>query len=73
VSILRWSADSDVYVYESVNGGFRCVGCQLDAPWDSSTTEGVYWHLMFHAEVGDKIPERAVAELAYRRKSQGCS
>lgn len=64
MSWCRWDAGSDVYVYESVKGGFICCACRLyllleepERDYTCDTAEGMVEHLRAHQKAGDQVPE----------------
>ena len=58
MSYCRWGADSSVYVYEHVNGGWECCDC-CRVP----TREAMLEHLLQHQRDGDMVPEYAIDSL----------
>jgi len=60
MSWARFSADSDVYVYEDVAGYINCCGCSLEDPRETNFTEAapLKAHLDRHVAAGHKVPAR---------------
>lgn len=56
MSYVRFSADSDVYVFAHVNGFIQCCGCRLGDEWDFDSPEGIVEHLKQHVAAGHKVP-----------------
>jgi hypothetical protein len=63
MAYCRFGADSDVYLYASVHGGFHCCGCRfLESP-DSEvmeTAKAAWSHLRKHLSAGHKVPKYAL-------------
>jgi hypothetical protein len=59
VSYARWSADSDVYVFENVGGWIECCGCCLVVVrhFQADTAEAMAEHLGQHRAAGHKVPD----------------
>jgi hypothetical protein len=64
MSICRFSDDSDVYVYRSIEGGIECGGCRLGAKFNAPNAEAMLAHLQKHIAVGHRVPADALQELA---------
>jgi hypothetical protein len=64
LSYCRFSDESDVYLYESVSGGFRCCGCCLYEEPGITTPIEAFGHLWEHRKAGEQVPERAFQLLA---------
>lgn len=59
MSYCRWGADSELYVYMSVNGSLCCTGCPLNG-YDSyyaDNTPEFLTHLKEHREAGHVFPD----------------
>jgi hypothetical protein len=72
VSYVRWSSpghpwdyDSDVYIYDDVNGGTTCCGCVrgLDMDGDPAHPETVA-HVREHIARGDAVPDFVIPRLS---------
>ncbi len=54
MSYVRWGEnDSDVYVFEDVNGGVTCCGCD---DGQNLSAEEMGRHLSWHIAQGDEVP-----------------
>lgn len=64
MSYVRFAWDgSDVYVYDSCNGGIECCGCFFQTPFNCATPEEMIVHLAKHRRVGHFVPEYAITGL----------
>lgn len=71
MSYARFSATSDVYVYEHVGGFIECCGCGLTEPdeyedfgfFHAKTPREMLIHLDEHKKIGDQVPERCYAAI----------
>lgn len=70
MSICRFDADSDVYVFYDLRGGITCCFCSLDVPEDAplhninvATEEEMLAHLWAHVGAGHNVPARAFERL----------
>ncbi len=57
MAYARFSAESDVYVYDDVDGFIRCCGCALDDDFQCDTWPEMEAHLRRH-EAGHAVPAR---------------
>lgn len=63
MSYARYSPDSDVYVFASVDGYLSCCGCHLGDKWDFYSTAEMIAHLMEHRAKGENVPEYCIDAL----------
>lgn len=72
MSYCRFSEESEVYVYHSVNGRFICCGCCLMEPVGAGLVhyersygkrEQLIEHLKKHIAAGHKVPARVFDRL----------
>ncbi|HID37791.1 MAG TPA: hypothetical protein EYP39_10555 [Ghiorsea sp.] len=70
MAYCRFGKDSDVYLYEDINGGWSCIWCELVSGGKISaanshldTIEATITHLREHIKCGHKVPDKAIAEL----------
>lgn len=77
MSYCRFSEDSEVYVYHSVNGRFICCGCCLMEPVGAGlvqyersyrTREQLIEHLKQHIAAGHKVPAHAIARIEQEQR-----
>lgn len=64
MAYCRFGADSDVYLYAHINGGWHCSGCSIDKrePLMKSAQEALD-HLRVHVKNGEKVPRHAIRRL----------
>lgn len=57
MSYARPSAESDIYLYESVEGGWVCLGCPLsdDGETQTETRQATAQHVRDHIAAGHKV------------------
>jgi len=68
MSYCRFGEDSDVYVFEHVDGGWMCCGCWLDGRSTTTKTRGgMLAHLRKHRLAGHQVPKDAVSRLREER------
>ena len=67
MSYARFGSDSNVYVYEHVNGGIECCSCWFKAPGEMcpifQTSGETILHLIKHLNVGLAVPESAFVAI----------
>jgi hypothetical protein len=64
MAFARFGPDSDVYVYESAHGVYRCERCpRIGSAFQCETAEEMVQHLEEHVARGDKVPGEALTEL----------
>ena len=79
MSYVRWSSigrpwdyDSDLYIYDDVNGGTTCCGCRLlddmdswngDRDGDKTHPETVA-HVREHISAGHRVPDFVIERLS---------
>ncbi len=70
MAYCRFDEDSDVYLYEDVNGGWSCVSCAIEGSLTShgplvrlDTIDDTISHLKEHIKHGHKVPDKVIAEL----------
>lgn len=63
MSLARWGANSDVYVYEDVDGGFVC---EHGGTRFLGTARELHDHLRLHQVDGDRVPQGTFDELERR-------
>lgn len=68
MSYARKGCDgSDVYVYQAVDGDYRCQGCRLmpraSLIWHCNRPKQMIEHLREHQARGDSVPESALERL----------
>jgi len=72
MAYVRWTPESDVYIFDHVNGSVTCHGCFLNGPgarisWHGThgnidcgsnreATNELLAHLAQHVEAGHKVP-----------------
>lgn len=62
MSYVRWSAESDIYIFDHVDGGIECHGCPLvkhDAAgrhYRAETTDEMVEHCKTHIDAGHRVP-----------------
>lgn len=72
MSYSRFCADSDVYVFYSVNNEYICCGCQLrligglQTP-TFSTPASIVLHMQEHVDAGHKVPEYLLHKETFER------
>lgn len=74
MSICRWSGESDVYVYESTEGGYVCNSGANDSHEDEfrcQTPAEMLAHLVEHREAGHRVPGYAIDALSVEAAHQG--
>jgi len=57
MSYSRFGADSDVYVFYSVNNQYACCGCSLKCEKLFPTPTDITAHMQEHVDAGHKVPE----------------
>lgn len=65
MSYVRFGKDSDVYIFQSVYGGYDCCGCRLSESFAAKTIDHMIAHLKVHVAAGHKVPRRAFIRLRY--------
>lgn len=57
--------EGDVYVYDSISGGFECCSCSLQESgyFVSQTRSAMLEHLEKHIEAGHYVPSGAMGRL----------
>lgn len=76
MSYVRWSEESDVYVFPDVSGGITCCGCPLQSGGGLNvlTQDDMMVHLIDHLVAGHKVPlyvfERLYNELVARVEAE---
>lgn len=64
MSIVRWSKDSDLYIFEHVNGHIECCGCCLeDKNVQTTSIDEMVGHVEKHLEAGHLVPEWVIPAL----------
>jgi hypothetical protein len=65
VSLARWSADSDVYVFEDAESGlFECCGCYLQRSGSvQASPVDMVMHMERHRRCGHQVPQSVFTEL----------
>ncbi|HEY1707631.1 MAG TPA: hypothetical protein VGG10_05160 [Rhizomicrobium sp.] len=64
MAVCRLGENSDVYVYQSVEGGFDCGGCILGRNnFNAADENAILEHLKEHRAAGHKVPNEAFREL----------
>ena len=64
MSYCRWSEESDIYLYPSVEGPIVCCGCSISpGSQEFSSYAEVSHHLAMHVKAGDKVPEHVLQEF----------
>ena len=63
MSLCRFAADCNVYVYESQDDLLRCCGCWLDGDFSCATDSEMVDHLLKHREAGHLVPDNVIAGL----------
>ncbi len=64
MSYARFGKNSDVYVYEHVDGGYRCERCPtVDSYFHAASASEMARHLLAHRDRGDRVPEDVLHEL----------
>lgn len=63
MAYVRFSEDSDVYVYHD-GDGYVCCGCRFEEKsWTYDTADEIVEHLHEHELAGHMVPERAYIAL----------
>ena len=63
MAFARFTADSDVYVYEDSRGGFTCERCPgIGHSFRCETVGEMVLHLLEHRSRGDRVPDEALQE-----------
>lgn len=57
MSYARFGKNSDVYVYDDVNGYIACCGCILGDKWDFHSVPEIIAHMEEHIAAGHTVPE----------------
>lgn len=75
MAYVRWSGPdgphpyvSQLYIYESIHGGFECCGCTLGEPklakmWNCDTAELMAAHVGEHIAAGYQVPDFVIPTL----------
>ena len=64
MSYARFTSDSDVYVFEHVEGGYECCGCILDmSSFRCKTILEMLCHLEYHKNAGHEVPDYCIDQL----------
>lgn len=64
MAYARYGKDSDVYVYEHVDGGYRCERCpRVGSHFHCASASEMVRHLLGHRQRGDRVPDDALNEL----------
>ena len=64
MAYARFSADSDVYVYADVRGGYVCERCpDVGSTFTCGTALELVAHLKEHVARGERVPDEAFEEL----------
>lgn len=66
MAYCRFSNQSDVYLYESSQGGFICERCSVNTG-DLLTFDDAIAHLQAHIQAGHMVPPNAIGELILDR------
>lgn len=61
MSYARWSEESDVYVFLSVDRRFECCACELGEY--HADTAAIVAHLEAHLAAGHQVPDRTIPSL----------
>ena len=71
MSVVRFSEDSDVYVYYTFNSMIECCSCRLQENahvWRCSTEDEMIEHLQKHERAGHLVPPRAYVRLCAEKE-----
>lgn len=63
MSYCRFGRNSDVYMYEHVDGFIECCACNIGEPQTFNTPRQAIMHLFEHLGRGDKVPMYAYKQL----------
>ena len=66
MSVVRFSPNSNIYIYHSVHGGIECYGCLLNKDFNSvnyKTGKEMADHVRKHIAAGHKVPDYVIPEL----------
>lgn len=66
MSYVRWSEQSDVYVFLA-DGHLECCGCDLGDEWAFYSTDDMLAHLRAHQAAGHTVPQYAFDGLGADR------
>lgn len=71
MSYARWSSDSDIYLFQTVEGKYECCAYMLaEIEWDSHVMNNIQEtieHVNEHISVGHKVPQYAIDRLYEER------
>jgi len=75
MAYARFGRSSDVYVFESPQGGWECSLCSLNEGRTTKTASHseMMEHLRQHEAKGDKVPAEAIEELQNEIETLGDS
>jgi len=69
MSYVRFSKESDVYMYWHVDGYVDCCGCSISESWALHSFKDALKHLHEHRKRGDKVPDYAIERIQREIKS----
>jgi len=67
MSLIRYSADSDLYIYHDVSGGFTCLDCPLHNAGryvSMKSRSELCDHISAHIKAGHRVPDWLPEEAA---------
>jgi hypothetical protein len=69
MAYCRFSDQSDVYVYQTMEDIFECCGCIIPPKTIRrfETYDLIIEHLNTHKKLGHKVPQSAIDELIHER------
>ena len=61
MSWVRWSPESQLYIYDDVRGGITCCGCCIYDDFNCETEKEMAAHILEHVKARHLVPDRVVA------------
>ena len=72
MSYVRFSENSDVYVFDHSNGCLCCCGCALNpVSYYAETADEMVKHLLQHEAAGHEIPASVIEEIGSTANEDG--
>jgi len=73
MAFARFGRDSDVYVYEDMQGGFTCERCPcIGQSYRCAKAREMVAHLIgFHRARGDRVPDETIVNLEREDSGKG--
>lgn len=68
MAYVRWGEDSNLYIYDHVDGGYECCGCLLEDNFRAKTLVGILNHVGRHLTHEHKVPSYVIPRLLGEEK-----